>query len=166
MKKQFNIKRDYRTLIKKCHDFGIEVSGSFIFGWDTDTKDVFKDTVEFSKGADIDFPVYFPLTPFPGTDIYNTYLSQGRILTNDWSKYNWNTCVYRPKNMTGEELLKGCYYAFEESYSTKNIFHRLFSRPRDFKEIMLLLFISASGKFVKWFSKPYWQGTKGVISSS
>ncbi|UCC39006.1 MAG: B12-binding domain-containing radical SAM protein, partial [Candidatus Aminicenantes bacterium] len=166
MNKQFNIRRDYRTLIKKCHDYGIEVSGSFIFGWDTDTKDVFKDTVEFSKDADIDFPVYFPLTPFPGTDIYNTYLSQGRILTNDWSKYNWNTCVYRPKNMSGEELLNGCYYAFEESYSTRSIFHRLFSRPRGFKEIMLLLFISASGKFVKRFSKPYWLGTKNALSSS
>lgn len=165
MNKQFNIRRDYRTLIKKCHDYGIEVSGSFIFGWDTDTKDVFKDTVDFSQDADIDFPVYFPLTPFPGTDIYSTYLSQGRILTNDWSKYNWNTCVYRPKNMTGEELLNGCYYAFEESYSTRNIFHRLFSRPRGLKEIMLLLFISASGKFVKWFSKPYWHGTKEVSSS-
>lgn len=166
MNKQFNINRDYRTLIKKCHDYGIEVSGSFIFGWDTDTKHVFKDTVDFSKDADIDFPVYFPLTPFPGTDIYDTYLSQGRILTNDWSKYNWNTCVYRPKNMTGEELLNGCYYAFEESYSTRSIFHRLFSRPRGFKEIMLLLFISASGKFVQWFSKPYWQETKGVLTSS
>lgn len=157
MNKHFNIKRDYRALIKKSHDYGIEVSGSFIFGWDTDTKDVFKNTVDFVYDADVDIPVYFPLTPFPGTDIYNTYLSQDRILTNDWSKYNWNTCVYKPKNMTEEELLDGCFYAFKESYSTKNIFHRLFSRPRGIREIMLTMFMSASGKFVVSFSKPYWK---------
>jgi radical SAM superfamily enzyme YgiQ (UPF0313 family) len=165
MNKQFNIKSDYRELIKKCHDYGIEVSGSFIFGWDTDTKDVFENTVEFAKDADIDFPVYFPLTPFPGTDIYETYKSQGRIVTNDWSKYNWNTCVYIPKNMTQAELLSGCHYAFEESYSARNIIHRLFSRPRGLKEIMLLLFISASGRFVTWFSRPYWAEGKGVAAS-
>jgi radical SAM superfamily enzyme YgiQ (UPF0313 family) len=157
MNKQFNIKRDYRKLIKKCHDYGIEVSGSFIFGWDTDTKEVFRETVDFVYDADIDIPVYFPLTPFPGTDIYETFQAQGRILTNDWSKYNWNICVYKPKNMTGEELLDGCYHAFKESYSAKNILHRLFSRPRGFREIMLTLFISGSGKFVVSFSKPYWK---------
>ncbi len=165
MNKQFNIKRDYKALVKKCHDYGIEVSGSFIFGWDTDTKDVFKTTVEWVHDADVDMPVYFPLTPFPGTDIYETFKAQERILTNDWSKYNWNTCVYKPRNMTGEELLDGCYYAFEESYSYGNIFRRLFSRPRGFKEIMILLIISASGRFVKSFSKPYWAKSKKVAAS-
>ncbi len=163
MNKRFNINKDYRTLIKKCHDYGIEVSGSFIFGWDTDTKDVFKNTVEFAQDADIDMPVYFPLTPFPGTDIYNTFEAQGRILSHDWSKYNWNTCVYKPKNMTGEQLLNGCYYSFEQSYSTRSIFHRLFSRPRGIKEIMLMLFISATGRFVTSFSKPYWANPKKVM---
>ncbi|UCF08298.1 MAG: B12-binding domain-containing radical SAM protein [Thermoplasmata archaeon] len=160
MNKSFNIKRDYRTLIKKCHDHGIEVSGSFIFGWDTDTKDVFEKTVDFACDADIDMPVYFPLTPFPGTDIYNTFLEQGRILTQDWSKYNWNMCVYRPNNMTPEELLSGCFFAFEQSYSTRNIFTRLLSRPRGLKEIMMLALISASGRYVTHFSRPYWAKKK------
>jgi radical SAM superfamily enzyme YgiQ (UPF0313 family) len=164
MNKSFNITKDYRKLIKKCHDYGIEVSGSFIFGWDTDTKDVFKNTVDFVLDSDIDMPVYFPLTPFPGTDIYETYKSQGRILTDDWSKYNWNKCVYVPKNMTGEELLAGCYYAFSESYSYPNILRRLFSRPRGFKEFMMLLVIQGSGRFVMSFSKPHWARPKKVAA--
>jgi len=157
MNKQFNIKKDYRKLIKKCHDYGIEVGASFIFGWDTDTKDVFKNTVEFALDADIDIPGYLPLTPFPGTEIYKELMAQNRILTNDWSKYNWNTCVYRPKNMTREELLNGCYYAFQESYSTRSIFQRLFSRPRGFKESMLLLLFSGLGRFVLLQSKSHWR---------
>jgi radical SAM superfamily enzyme YgiQ (UPF0313 family) len=163
MNKSFNIKRDYRKLIKLCHDYGIEVSGSFIFGWDTDTKDVFKTTVDFVLDADIDMPVFFPLTPFPGTDIYETFKSQGRILTNDWSKYNWNTCVYKPKNMTAQELLEGCYYAFEQSYSYGNIIQRLFSRPRGLREIIMLMIISGSGRFVMSFSKPWWAKGKGAM---
>jgi radical SAM superfamily enzyme YgiQ (UPF0313 family) len=165
MNKSFNIKRDYRKLIKKCHDYGIDVSGSFIFGWDTDTKDVFSETVDFVLDTEIDMPVYFPLTPFPGTDIYETYKAQGRILTQDWSQYNWNKCVYEPKNMSAEELLLGCYDAFSQSYSYPNILHRLFSRPRDIKELMLLMVISASGRFVISFSKQYWTKPKKIAAS-
>ncbi|UCE37138.1 MAG: B12-binding domain-containing radical SAM protein [Thermoplasmata archaeon] len=156
MNKHFNIKRDYKTLVKKCHDYGIEVGGSFIFGWDTDTKDVFKNTVEFAQDADIDIPAYLPLTPFPGTDIFNTFDAQGRILTYDWSQYNWHSVVYKPKNMTSEELLNGCYYAFEESYSLNSIFHRLFSRPRGFHELIFLLLLAGLGRVVLTASKPYW----------
>ncbi len=165
MNKSFNIKRDYRKLIKLCHDYGIEVSGSFIFGWDTDTKDVFKTTVDFVLDTDIDMPVFFPLTPFPGTDVYESFKSQGRILTDDWSKYNWNTCVYKPKNMTAQELLEGCYYAFEQSYSYGNIIQRLFSRPRGLKEIIMLMIISGSGRFVMSFSKPWWAKGKGAMTA-
>lgn len=164
MNKSFNIKRDYRELIKKCHDYGIEVSGSFIFGWDTDTKDVFQNTVDFVLETDIDMPVFFPLTPFPGTDIYKEFKSQGRILSNDWSQYNWNKCVYLPKNMTGEELLEGCYYAFSECYSYSNILNRFFSRPRGLKELAMLLVIQGSGRFVMSFSKPHWANPKKVAA--
>ncbi|UCE37137.1 MAG: hypothetical protein JSW00_16915, partial [Thermoplasmata archaeon] len=85
-----------------------------------------------------------------------------RILTDDWSKYNWNTCVYKPKNMTSKELLEGCFYAFEESYSYRNIFQRLFSRPRGLKEIIMLMIISGSGRFVMSFSKQWWAEGKGA----
>ncbi|UCE73885.1 MAG: B12-binding domain-containing radical SAM protein [Methanomassiliicoccales archaeon] len=158
MNKSFNTKSDYRLLIKKCHDLGIEVGGSFIFGWDTDTKDVFKNTVEFACDADIDIPAYLPLTPFPGTDIFNCFSAQGRITTTDWSNYNWHHCVFEPKNMTGEELLSGCYHAFEESYSTRSIFHRFYSRPRGSKEMALLLMFSVLGRSIISFSRPYWNG--------
>jgi radical SAM superfamily enzyme YgiQ (UPF0313 family) len=157
MNKGFNTKSDYKELVKKCHDLGIEVGGSFIFGWDTDSKDVFKNTSEFVSEIDIDIPAFFPLTPFPGTDIFNTLMAQGRINSFNWSDYNWHNCVYEPKNMTGEELLNGCYYAFSESYSTRNIFKRFFSRPRGYKEIVLLLMFSILGKSLMTYAKPYWK---------
>ncbi len=164
MNKSFNTKSDYRELIRQCHDLGIEVGGSFIFGWDTDSKDVFKDTVEFACDADIDIPAFLPLTPFPGTDIFNTFLAQNRIKTMDWSCYNWHNCVYEPRNMTGEQLLEGCFYAFEESYSTKSIFHRFLSRPRGLREIILLVMFSAMGRSIISFSKPYWNGNSSFTS--
>lgn len=156
MNKSFNTKSDYRELIRKCHDYGIEVGGSFIFGWDTDSKDVFQNTVDFACDAEIDIPAYLPLTPFPGTDIFNEFMKQGRINTMDWSKYNWHNCVFTPRNMTGEELLNGCFSAFEETYSSKNIFNRFFSRPRGTKEIALLVMFSILGRSIISFSRPYW----------
>ena len=37
------------------------------------------------------------LTPFPGTRIYQRLKQEGRLLTEDWSKYDMATVVFQPK---------------------------------------------------------------------
>jgi radical SAM superfamily enzyme YgiQ (UPF0313 family) len=92
------------------------VVGSFMFGFDTDTKDVFDETLKMIKDLEIDIVDFCILIPFPGTPIFNKLEKEGRILTKDWSKYKSNI-VFMPKNINREELLGGVRILYRDFYS-------------------------------------------------
>ena len=65
--------------------------------------------------------------------------------------YDVEHCVYKPKNMTKEELESGIAWAWKEAYSIKNIFKRLdFSKRKTIKSIFMLLNIGYR-KYAKEF---------------
>jgi radical SAM superfamily enzyme YgiQ (UPF0313 family) len=108
---------EYAQAVKNIHDNGMVVIGSFMFGFDTDTKDVFYETLKMIKELEIDIVDFCILTPFPGTPVFNRLEKEGRILTKDWSKYKLNV-VFLPKNMTPDELLNGVRKIYRDFYST------------------------------------------------
>ncbi len=128
MRKGVNLARvsDYKKIIKKIHDYGMIVQGSFIFGYDYDTKDVFKDTVDFINDIDLDANLASFLRPLPGTKLYTRLLNENRILyqdyPNDWRKYR--RVVYKPKNMTAEELESGTYEVIKKTTTLRLSFKR------------------------------------------
>jgi len=114
-----------KQAIQKLHDYGIKVQGSFIFGSDLDDTGVFQDTVDFCQDADVDFPGFFPLTPYVGTEIRHELEQQQRIFTNNWDYYDGAHVLFYPKQMTPLELQQGVIEAFESFYSGKKILHHL-----------------------------------------
>ncbi|MFR7989166.1 MAG: B12-binding domain-containing radical SAM protein [Anaerovoracaceae bacterium] len=95
---------DYEENIKRLHDKGIRIFGSFIVGLDDDEESVFDDIYEFCCRNKIDFPIVNCLTPFPGTETYSQLQAEGRIIDRDWSKYNLTNVVIRPKSMEPDKL--------------------------------------------------------------
>jgi radical SAM superfamily enzyme YgiQ (UPF0313 family) len=124
--KSFNKVEDYYKIIKKIHSYGISVQAGVVFGFDQDTKEIFKDTLEFLETAGVQNATFNILTPYPGTALFKRMEAEGRILTYDWRKYNARTdVVYTPKNMSAEELIEGFNWANERFYSIKSISKRL-----------------------------------------
>lgn len=122
--KGINKVKEYEECLKKLHDHGILVFASFIFGFDHDDKGVFERTVDFlirSKVVAASLPV---LVPYPGTKVYQQMEEEGRILTKDWSKYDYGNAVFRPKRMEPEELEEGASWAACEFYSRSSIISR------------------------------------------
>ena len=117
--KRTNKVEEYAQAVENIHDNGMVVVGCFIFGFDTDTKNVFNETLKLIKELEIDIVDFCILTPFPGTSIFNTLEKEGRLLTKDWSKYNMKTVVFMPKNMTPEELLWGVRKTYSDFYSVQ-----------------------------------------------
>lgn len=105
--------------IKKIHDYGMGVQGSFIFGADHDDKTVFSKTVDFCNDTDIEFPIFCALTPYVGTDIRAEFEKQNRIFTDNWDYYDGSHVVFKPKNMSAYDLQMGVISSYEEFYSTK-----------------------------------------------
>jgi len=131
LKKKANIVKEYGQVAKKLHEYGMSVVGSFIFGFDDHTTDVFDETFEALKRWDIDSVGATILTPLPGTKLYDRMKKENRLLTNDWSKYDMCHVVFEPKKMTSEELYCGTRRFIKEYFSSKNLFYRLINNSKN-----------------------------------
>jgi radical SAM superfamily enzyme YgiQ (UPF0313 family) len=128
VKKGFNKPDDYPAFIRELHGLGIALMGTFVFGSDGDTKESFAEVVDFVQEHRIDLPRYSVMTPFPGTPLHARLAASGRILTRDWSLYDGQHVVFRPRHMTPEELQAGHEWAWRETYSLGRVAGRMARR--------------------------------------
>jgi radical SAM superfamily enzyme YgiQ (UPF0313 family) len=105
---------------------GISIQAGIVFGFDHDKPHVFDKTLDFLIENGVQNATFNILTPFPNTPLFHRLKAEGRILTEDWTKYNSRTdVVFQPKHMTAEELLNGFKYVNKEFYKVRNIVRRL-----------------------------------------
>ena len=123
--KKFNQPKDYLEVVKKIHDHGIGIDGSFVFGFDEDTEAAFDRTLDFVLRAKMEIAYFSILTPYPGTRLHTRLTAEKRLLTEDWDYYDANHVVFRPKLLSPEKLLEGYHYVMKEFYSVSSIFGRL-----------------------------------------
>jgi radical SAM superfamily enzyme YgiQ (UPF0313 family) len=111
--------------IRKIRAHRIGLWGSFIFGFDSDDWRDCMGTVRFAQRAELVMSCYPILTPYPGTQLFDKYQAEGRLLTTDWDKYNGSTVVFRPARMTEGQLRHAQLAAFHEFFAPRSIFARL-----------------------------------------
>lgn len=124
MKKGTNKVKEYATAIKKVKEHGMMITGLFMFGFDTETPDIFDKTYQTICQWDLDCAQFNILTPHPGTNIYKEFERQGRILTKDWSKYDVAHVVFLPKHMSQVDLLQGIRRTTSRYLSIPNAMRR------------------------------------------
>jgi radical SAM superfamily enzyme YgiQ (UPF0313 family) len=111
-----NLRRDYGSAIRRLHDLGVMINGSFVFGMDADAVDVFERTVEWAVEQGIETATFHILTPYPGTALHQRLSAQGRITSGDWDRYDTRHVVFRPARMTAEALEAGYWRAYRDFY--------------------------------------------------
>ena len=130
VQKGFNRVADYVRAIERIHSHGIAVQAGIVFGFDNDKQAIFGETLDFLEAAGVQNATFNILTPFPGTRLYQRLEAEGRILTRDWSKYNGRAdVIFRPRQMSPEELLAGYQYANRRFYSWRSVCRRLSRSP-------------------------------------
>jgi len=97
----------YKEIINRIQGFGIGVVGSFVIGLENDTAEVFENLYEFIEETSLYATNITVLTPFPGTNIYEKFKQERRLISEDWSKYNGFELTFTPNNITIEEFEKG-----------------------------------------------------------
>jgi len=108
-----------REKIGCFHEHGIHITSSMIFGFDTHTPDIFKESEQFCRHIGIDEVESVLLIPFPGTPLFNRMEKENRLLTHDWSKYDGSHAVFNPTNMTPEKLEEGAHWFWNETRKKK-----------------------------------------------
>ena len=99
-RKYQNLRRDYAAAIRRLHDLGVMINGSFVFGMDGDDESVFERTVEWAIEQGIETATFHILTPYPGTALYRRIAEQGRLTVDDWDLYDTRHAVFRPARMS------------------------------------------------------------------
>lgn len=85
--------KTHKKAVKLCKKYGIKPRGSFIFGSPTETLEDMKKTLKFmdflkKNGAEIIWSQV--MTPFPGTPIWETAKSRGKVSDDmDWEKLSF-----------------------------------------------------------------------------
>jgi radical SAM superfamily enzyme YgiQ (UPF0313 family) len=115
---------EYEEAIRLIKSHGLSVHGSFVFGFDEDTIDIFRSTVDFVLRNRLEVANYCKLTPFPGTRLFEKMDNEGRLLHKDWALYDRYNVVFQPKNFTIDEFKKFADEAYKKTFSMSSILRR------------------------------------------
>ncbi len=130
MKKKWNLKHgDYATSIRKLHDHGVMIYGTFVFGYDYDTVDAFEASVDFALRSKFFLANFNPLTPTPGARLYDRLLAEHRLIHDRWwldPSYRYGHATFQPRGMTPDQLTDGCFRARRQFFRYSSIWRRAF----------------------------------------
>lgn len=129
MKKSFNQPSHYAEAVRRIHDQGIGIMGTFIVGLDDDDAGVFQRIIDFGIDSKLDWALTFIMAPYPGTDSFRRFENEKRIFCRDWAKYDSLNAVYQPLLMSVEELERGTRRIWKETFSLASIYKRILKRP-------------------------------------
>jgi len=125
---EYNKKQDLEDIIsciRTVRYHGIHIHGMFVLGAETDDVGTIHETVDFAEGLGIDTVQIMILTPLPGTPLFNDMMKSGRLLHTDWSKYDVQHVVFKPRLMSPATLQIETLRAMGRFYSWKYIFRHL-----------------------------------------
>lgn len=146
-----NLDRDYTAAIRRLHDAGVMINGSFVFGMDDDDETVFDRTVEWAIEQGIETATFHILTPYPSTALYQRMQAQGRMISDDWDLFDTRHVVFKPAKMTPEALEAGYRRAYTDFYRWSSIWRGAFAKP-GLKE--RLRHVAYAGGWKKF--EPFW----------
>lgn len=119
---------DYARRIGILQEHGIQVTGSFVLGFDHDRLDVFEKLIAWIEKVRLECATFHILTPYPGTPLFRQMETEGRILHRNWERYDTANCVFQPKHMTPRQLEEGYVWCYRQLFRWQSIWRR---RPDD-----------------------------------
>jgi radical SAM superfamily enzyme YgiQ (UPF0313 family) len=128
--KQFNRPSRFAEDIKKLRARGIQVIALVMVGLDGDTPETFAATLRWLDENKISFLKLFTPAPYPGTKFHRDMAAAGRILIDDWGRYDYGSAIVRPKHMTTEQMLEGFKTVYSGFYSVRSMLRRFLPPPR------------------------------------
>ena len=105
-----------RRLLDHCDRRGIGVVGFYILGLPSDTEGSIAATVDYATELNTLGAQFTIATPYPGTGFFESASLEGRLLTDDWQRYDIYTPVLRHDHLTPIELQRLKSHAYQQYY--------------------------------------------------
>jgi radical SAM superfamily enzyme YgiQ (UPF0313 family) len=131
MNKRFNYQRGgFEKAINMLNKFGIRLYATFLFGYENDTIESFKASVDFCIKNKIFIAAFNHLTPFPGTPLYKQLEEAGKLLYNKWwldDNYFYGRIPFKT-SLSPQIIQKECMRSRRRFFRLDSIIYRMFSR--------------------------------------
>ena len=155
MRKSWAVRnRDYHESTLRLHAAGIMIYGTFVFGYDHDSPDSFDETVAFARRHHLFLANFNPLTPTPGTPLYDRLRDEGRLIGDPWwldPEFRYGRATFRPRGMDADDLTEGCYRARSEFYGWRSVIGRGLGSPVNARNLPLFLAANRiSRREIRW----------------
>lgn len=147
MNKRMNKVEDYALILRNLRERGIFFSVNLVLGLDNDTTETFAETVTFLRREKVPMSFMWIMTPRVGTALREDLEKQGRLLSNDWSRYAGSECVYQPAGFSPAELEAAFWHTYAQFYSPGSIIQRLIPTFLNRKSWLISL---ASNLYFAW----------------
>ncbi len=126
MNKKANRVSEYKEILENLRKREISYSLNFIFGWDTETPDIFKATLQFLLENKVPAAYFNILTPHKGTPLYERMKREGRIINiNDIGRWPGIRCYIKPAYCSPSQLERYVRWMYVKFYSVSSIMKRL-----------------------------------------
>ncbi len=154
MGKQWNIANGtYAESIQRFRDAGLAVYGTFVFGYDDDTEDTIKRSVDFAIEQKLFLAAFNHLIPFPGTPLHRRLENEDRLIKPTWwmdKECRVGDVVFRPARMSPAKLQQACLDARHQFFRSSSIGKRMMDWKANIRTpVMLAIYLGLNwqGKF-------------------
>ena len=127
-----NKNRDLLAAVKKMQNYGLQVQGGFIVGFDSDPPSIFKSQIDFIQKSGIVTAMVGVLMAPPGTRLYKRLKKEHRLLPGNSGDNTDGSTNFIPK-MGHETLVSGYAYVINTIYASNQYYERIKTFLREYK---------------------------------
>ena len=127
-----NRNRDLVAAVKKLQNYGLQVQGGFIVGFDNDPLSIFESQINFIQNSGIVTAMVGLLSAPHGTKLHKRLNKEGRLL-KDFSGDNTDCSMNFIPSMDYDTLINGYKRILDTIYSPKKYYERVKTFLREYK---------------------------------
>ena len=131
--KSQNKSRDLIAAVKKIQNFGMEVQGGFIVGFDNDPASIFRRQIEFIQKSGIVTAMVGLLNAPRGTRLYERLKKENRLVEESFTGDNTDASLNFVPKMKREELINGYHQIVHTIYAPKQYYERIATFLKEFR---------------------------------
>ncbi len=131
-----NVNRDMIACVKKIQNFGMQVSGGFIVGFDNDTPSIFERQINFIQRSGIVTAMVGLLQAPVGTRLFKRLKKEKRLLSDpSFSGSNTDLSTNFIPKMNMQKLLEGYQKIVTTIYEPQHYYARVLEFFKEFKPV-------------------------------
>ncbi|MBT9159597.1 MAG: B12-binding domain-containing radical SAM protein [Dehalococcoidia bacterium] len=120
--------------VKKIQNYGMQVFGGFIVGFDNDPPSIFESQINFIQRMGVVTAMVGILSVLPKTRLYNRLKEEGRLLKASSGDNTDGSLNFVPK-MDAATLIKGYQKIMQTIYSPKKYYERIITFLEEYKPV-------------------------------